>query len=860
MGRNLSFGLLAAIFGAAVAHRAYAGVAVTLPDSVTGLYIAGWAENPFSKLSFFNTSAINLAGVSHAYYSFLWINGTTSKVYDPFGNLHLFAALKPRWPATKFILSIGGGGFSNTIWNTAATTGLTAFVDSAIKAMKDSDADGIDIDWETPTQATRDTYTRLCATLRARLDSEGAAASPPRHYWLTAATQAIVAAGSFDGFNLTALKYSLDLFNIMTYSMHDPCYWETATHFHTGWTECAKALDYYIGKGVSPTQLVLGLAFYGHEYTLIDPTNYMYPAPSVESRDCSTMKTPSYRSILRDLNTTGGSVFVNVPERSAYYVNAKRWVTFDTPETMALKIQGARSYGVGGVMIWEASLDLPEGSLLRAVASRQMNTTRPCGGGFIGTGVCADTSLCCSEFGYCGLTEMNCGARCSTDCCSSAGYCGTTAPWCGVNCVGGPCWYKAGFPPPAPHPLLPPAPSPPPPLQYGCGGGIVGNGICPIATDCCSAYGWCANTPAHCGYGCKGGPCTSFPPPPPGDDGPMCGGGVVGNGRCGNAGDCCSKFGYCGSSIEVCGENCVGGNCWYPPPPSNANTTTKPPAPKPPLPMTPPPPKKPSPASPFTSPKAPSPKPPAPKPPSPPPPYPKPSSPKAPSPKPPSPKPPSPPPPSPKPPSPKPPSPKPPSPPPPSPKPPSPKPPSPKPPSPPPPSPKPPSPNAPSPKPPSPKQPSPKPPQPPKPPLPDALVPCGNGRVGNGTCLDRSLCCSAAGFCAISQDHCYWSCVGGPCWDPPPPPPAAPGALVLPSPPPPLPLDTVYCGDGVVGNKQCRLKHLCCSGAGYCAYTVDHCLTYCVGGPCWMPPPSSVQMSNTTFPSPSKHRRILGVA
>ncbi|GLI65821.1 hypothetical protein VaNZ11_009394, partial [Volvox africanus] len=451
MSGTLLLGLLA-VFSAAVAHRAYANVAVTLPDSVTGLYIAGWAENPFSNLNVLNTSTINLGGVTHAYYSFLWINGTTSKVYDPYGNLRLFAALKPRWPATKFILSIGGGGFSNTIWNTAATIGLAAFVDSAIKAMQDADADGIDIDWETPTKATRDTYTHLCATLRARLDAEGAAASPPRHYWVTAATQAIVAAGSFDGFNLTALKDSLDLFNIMTYSMHDPCYWETATHFHTGWTECAKALDYYIGKGVPPTQLVLGLAFYGHEYALINATNYMYPALSVESRDCSTMRTPSYRSILRDLNTTGGGVFVDVPQRSAYYVNGKRWVAFDIPETMALKIQGARSYGVGGVMVWEASLDLPDGSLLRAVASRQMNTTRPCGGGFIGTGVCANTSLCCSEFGYCGLTEANCGAMCRS----------------------GPCITY---------------PSPPPLPLPNCGSGVIGSGVCPVSTYCCSSSG-----------------------------------------------------------------------------------------------------------------------------------------------------------------------------------------------------------------------------------------------------------------------------------------------------------------------------------------------------------------------------------
>jgi hypothetical protein len=31
--------------------------------------------------------------------------------------------------------------------------------------------------------------------------------------------------------------------------LHDPCYWETRTHFHTSWTDSVKALNFYIGKG-----------------------------------------------------------------------------------------------------------------------------------------------------------------------------------------------------------------------------------------------------------------------------------------------------------------------------------------------------------------------------------------------------------------------------------------------------------------------------------------------------------------------------------------------------------------------------------------------------------------------------------
>jgi hypothetical protein len=33
-----------------------------------------------------------------------------------------------------------------------------------------------------------------------------------------------------------------------------------------------------------------------------------------------------------------------------------------------------------------------------------------------------------------------------------------------------------------------------------CGGGVVGNGICPDPTFCCSRYGWCGKTPQYCKY------------------------------------------------------------------------------------------------------------------------------------------------------------------------------------------------------------------------------------------------------------------------------------------------------------------------------------------------------------------------
>ncbi|KAL5119478.1 hypothetical protein ACEQ8H_002543 [Pleosporales sp. CAS-2024a] len=100
-----------------------------------------------------------------------------------------------------------------------------------------------------------------------------------------------------------------------------------------------------------------------------------------------------------------------------------------------------------------------------------------------------------------------------------------------------------------------------------------GNTVCdPNSTiytgSCCSQYGWCGNTPAHCGTGCLSG-CTSSSQPTsvqaasptqpatgataPRDDG-RCGkdfGGATCDAT-GPYGGCCSQYGYCGSTDGHC--------------------------------------------------------------------------------------------------------------------------------------------------------------------------------------------------------------------------------------------------------------------------------------------------------------------
>ena len=120
-----------------------------------------------------------------------------------------------------------------------------------------------------------------------------------------------------------------------------------------------------------------------------------------------------------------------------------------------------------------------------------------------------------------------------------------------------------GSPPTQPTPTaIPPTPTGPSPTTGTgtCGNGQRGNGVCEDTNKCCSKWGWCGNTPGHCDEPTPTPPRPTGPTPtvsPPGSG--TCGGGNKGNGYCSDTNLCCSKWGHCGSSGAHCEDVCGGG-------------------------------------------------------------------------------------------------------------------------------------------------------------------------------------------------------------------------------------------------------------------------------------------------------------
>eukprot|EP00548_Thalassiothrix_antarctica_P011613 CAMPEP_0194159336 /NCGR_PEP_ID=MMETSP0152-20130528/77771_1 /TAXON_ID=1049557 /ORGANISM="Thalassiothrix antarctica, Strain L6-D1" /LENGTH=1225 /DNA_ID=CAMNT_0038868891 /DNA_START=132 /DNA_END=3811 /DNA_ORIENTATION=+ len=203
-----------------------------------------------------------------------------------------------------------------------------------------------------------------------------------------------------------------------------------------------------------------------------------------------------------------------------------------------------------------------------------------CGNGIIGNGICENSNMCCSSYGWCGTDPAWCDENSDNTLSPPTspltgvffGWCGTDPAWCDDNSdnnLSPPTSPLTGVSSPTQSPTSTNL------IDY-CGDGMIGNGICEDTTLCCSAYGWCGTDASYCSSNNNNSTSPISPPndndtatsPPTAtsnitpiptissDPNVYCGDGNVGNGLCEVPNMCCSSFGYCGfDSVNYCNNN-----------------------------------------------------------------------------------------------------------------------------------------------------------------------------------------------------------------------------------------------------------------------------------------------------------------
>ena len=257
-------------------------------------------------------------------------------------------------------------------WSTIAMSGtlIEKFANNIVDMINQYDFDGVDIDWETPTNSERTRYTNLMRVVYQKVK-----ANNPNHLVTTAITGGMWQPPQYDLLN--SLEY-IDYINMMTYGMtSNNGYYQNALYRSTSYhyqnflagrtlTSCSieESIDiFHLQYHVPYDKIIVGVAFYGIRQT--------------RSFNQSTQTWTAW--------TNAGSVFytdiianyLNNPDYiSAYDVNAgvpyiiKKdgtvFISYDNPRSITEKGAYIIENGLGGMMFWEYGADT-SGTLLNAL-------------------------------------------------------------------------------------------------------------------------------------------------------------------------------------------------------------------------------------------------------------------------------------------------------------------------------------------------------------------------------------------------------------------------------------------------------------------------------------------------------------
>ena len=283
--------------------------------------------------------------MTHINYAFGHVNNTFDGVrIDNPDRLRTIVGLKRQNPQLKVMLSVGGWGSGRFSEMASTKERRKAFAKDCRRIVDELGLDGIDIDWEYPTQKSAgisclpddtDNFTLLMAELRKRLGKK---------LLLTAAT---VSSAQYIDFK-NCVGY-LDFINVMAYDMGNAPKHHSALYPspHSGYMTSSEAVEAHLKAGVPRNKLVLGMAFYGR-------------GSHKDGLD-QFVKTHRLDKKYTEMWDEEGKV--------PYIADAEGNLVlgFDNPRSLAAKCQYILDNRLRGGMYWEYGDDNPQGDESRTV-------------------------------------------------------------------------------------------------------------------------------------------------------------------------------------------------------------------------------------------------------------------------------------------------------------------------------------------------------------------------------------------------------------------------------------------------------------------------------------------------------------
>lgn len=293
-------------------------------------------------------------------------------------NFAALLALKRQNPSLTVLVSVGGwawsGNFSDMVVS-AESRGV--FVQSVVDYLTRNHLDGLDIDWEYPGMVgdgnrfrpeDGQNFVLLLKELRHSFDREGARLHRPLLLTIASGASAEYLAHT----DMHEVQKYVDTVNLMAYDYYEPTDDKVAAHHAPLFTNpddpkkisADRSVREFLQAGVPASKLVLGVPFYGHVWGQVADTNHGLfqsggPVPHAFARYGNISSSMLGHGYERYWDSVASVPWLYDPTTHVF-------VSYEDPESLALKCRYILDHRLAGVMFWDYAAD-PTGSLLGVI-------------------------------------------------------------------------------------------------------------------------------------------------------------------------------------------------------------------------------------------------------------------------------------------------------------------------------------------------------------------------------------------------------------------------------------------------------------------------------------------------------------
>ena len=251
------------------------------------------------------------------------------------------------------------------------------FAKTSVRLLADLGFDGIDIDWEYPTNPTESqNFVELLRAVREELHAYASrVGQDPSSFLLTVACPA--GPSNFEKLRIKEMDQYLDFWNLMAYDYagswdssagHQANLYPSSKNGQTTPFSTLAAVDHYMRHGLasSPHKIVIGCPLYGRAFTNTKGPGHGFNGVGEGSWENGVWD-------YKDLPRPNSSVHEDEQAIASYCQagdNGGTMVSYDTPRIAKMKADYIASNSLGGVMWWESSGDKKSDPMIATMAHK----------------------------------------------------------------------------------------------------------------------------------------------------------------------------------------------------------------------------------------------------------------------------------------------------------------------------------------------------------------------------------------------------------------------------------------------------------------------------------------------------------